>query len=100
MGEFEINGNIYRIKKMNAIELLALQSCTNLKDFASAVESFNIIFEHIEVQCGNSWLPVKVAGKEEYYPAEIENDIDTLQQIVAKFIQYIQSVFPKSNASK
>ena len=54
-----IKNHEYRIKKMNMIEVLALQSQITFKDIASTEALYNAILERIEVNIGEKWLPVK-----------------------------------------
>lgn len=93
MDEFIINDNTFRIKNMNAIELLALQTQYNFDDVDSSLKLFNNMLERMEVKCNNSWLPVKEKGKDIYYPANVENDYKTIKQLIGKFSSYLKSVF-------
>lgn len=93
MDEFIINDNTFRIKNMNAIELLALQTQYNFDDADSSSKLFNNMLERMEVKCNNSWLPVKEKGKDIYYPANVENDYKTIKQLIGKFSSYLKSVF-------
>lgn len=90
----------FRLRQMNAIELLALRSTMSNKSFADAKTSFNTLLEMVEVQFDGQWMPVKEQNAEVYFPAGIENDVD----VISSLIQYIMStfilpVFQKSNAS-
>lgn len=95
--EFTVSNHNYRIKKMNMIEVLALQSQISFKDVASTQKFYNEILERIEVNIGEAWMPVKKGN--DYYPAGIEDDIESLQLLIANFLAYIKSVFQKSNES-
>lgn len=97
MEEFVIGNNTFRIKRMNAIELLAFQSSTSFESYEDSLKSFDTILEHVEVKCNDVWLQVK--QKSNYYPAGIENDINAIQEIVTRFTDYLRSVFSKSSAS-
>lgn len=93
--------NEVRIKKLNAIEALAFRSVINFDDFDASVNMMKKILECYEVKIGDEWFPIKEKGKEIYYPAEIENDIETINTLVANFLQgYLKPLFTKSNGSK
>ena len=47
--EFTVSNHEYRIKKMNMIEVLALQSQITFKDIASTEALYNAMFERCEV---------------------------------------------------
>lgn len=86
----------FRIRKMNAIELLAFNMQSEIQTFDGTVETFNLILENIEVQTGDSWLPVKEKNKNIFYPSGIENDIMTIKELIPFFMNYIGSVFHPS----
>lgn len=94
IGEFE-----YRIKKMNAIELLALQTQVSFDSFENAAKCYETILERIEVKMGERWLQVKETGKNVFYPVDIENDIETITTLIKHFMAYLKEVFQKSNES-
>lgn len=94
IGNFE-----YRIKKMNAIELLAMQTQMDFDSFDNAVKCYDTILEKIEVKMKDNWLQVKETGKNLYYPASVEEDFDTVAQLIKYFMDYMKSVFLKSNES-
>lgn len=98
MENFVINEHEYRIKKMNAIEMLALRSQIAFDNFEDTMNFYNLLLEKIEVKCGDKWLQVK--DGENYYPAGIEEDIDTVDELIGKAVEYLKSVFRKSNALK
>ena len=89
----------YRIKKMNAIEMLAIQSQISFDSADESYACYSQILERCEVQCNDKWLPVKEKGKEIYYPAGLENDLSTVQLIIKHFIDWLKDVFMKSNES-
>ena len=96
IGEFE-----YRIKKMNAIETLALRSQYRADaTYEETANFYNTVLERMEVNAGKEWLPVKTPGKDIYYPAGIENDIAAIEKLILHFVQHITEVFQKSNESK
>ena len=99
MNEFKIEGYEYtfRVKKMNAIEVMAMQTQFGSDTFDDAVSMFSTILEYIEVQCNDKWLPVKTKGMNVYYPPEVEHDIVLCRKLISKFgDEYLKPVFPKS----
>ena len=90
----------YRIKKMNAIELLSIQSQISFKSAKQSQACYSQILERIEVQCQDNWLPVKEENKEVYYPAGIENDLEAIQSLITFFMKWLKEVFQKSNVLK
>lgn len=91
MKEFEINGFTFRIKEMNAIELLAFKSQINFDKFKNVVDLYSLVLENIEVKCGEKWLQVK--DNNTYYPNGIDKDIKTIEQLLNKFLEYLKEVF-------
>ena len=98
MENFVINEHEYRIKKMNAIEMLALRSQIAFDNFEDTMNFYNLLLEKVEVKCGDKWLQPK--DGENYYPAGIEEDVDTVDELIGKAVEYLKSVFRKSNALK
>ena len=98
MENFVINEHEYRIKKMNAIEMLALRSQIAFDNFEDTMNFYNLLLEKVEVKCGDKWLQVK--DGENYYPVGIEEDVDTVDELIGKAVEYLKSVFRKSNALK
>lgn len=96
MQEIVVNNHTYRIKKMNMIEILALQSQITFKSVDSTLNLYNELLERMEVQINDQWIAVKEKGRNIFYPAEIENDFETIQSLVGHFLSYIKSVFTKS----
>ena len=91
----------FRIKPMNAIETLAIRTQISLKDMRSAMKFYTTILEHIEVEIGGKWLPVKTEGREIYYPDGIENDVRAVDELMQYFTkEYLEPVFTKSRESK
>lgn len=86
-----INDNEYRIKKMNAIEVLALKSQIDFSTMESTIKCYSTILERIEVKVKDQWMPVK--NKDNYYPAELENDSKLMEQLITYFLEYIKEVF-------
>lgn len=89
--------NTYRIRKMNAIEALALRSASDMKSVAGAMQFFTDILERLEVQAGDKWLPVKQVNTNVYLPAGIEEDFVGVQALVEFFMkEFLTPFFEKS----
>lgn len=97
MEEFRIKGNTYRIKKMNAIELLALRSQIAFDDYATSQKAYMEILSKVEVKVKDNWLPVR--QEKNFYPAGIEDDVATIEKLITNVVKYLKEVFQKSNAS-
>lgn len=94
---YEYNGQVYRIKKMNAIEALALRSASDMKTVSGAKQFFSEVFERLEVQVGDKWLPVKQKDREVYLPDGIENDFNGVQVLIEFFMkEFLTPFFEKS----
>lgn len=102
MEAFTIEGysQQFRIKKMNAIEALALQSQISFDSVEDTQNLYNSLLERLEVECKDKWLPVKEKGRDVFYPAGIEEDIPAIQSLIKEFLNYLKPLFTKSNASK
>lgn len=100
MNNITINKNNYRVKKMNAIELMALRSQIDFDNYNSVVKMYETLLEKIEVEVNEKWLPVKTVGTNIYVPQGIEDDVEVVEQLISFILEYIKSVFMKSNASK
>ena len=88
----------FRIKKMNAIELLGIRSQIDFDNLDSAIEFFKIALEHIEV---NDWVPVKMKNREVYLPDGLENDVMAVNELTNYFTkEFLMPVFLKSSESK
>lgn len=93
----DIGTNTFRVKKMNAIEALALRTASSIENPKEAQKFFNEILERLEVQIADKWLPVKEKNVEAYYPAGIEDDVATIQKIVDFFMtDFLKPLFMKS----
>lgn len=94
---FEYNNNTFRIKKMNAIEALALRSASDMTTVAGAKQFFTDVLERLEVQAHEQWLPVKQEGKNVYLPDGIQDDFDGVQALVKFFMkEFLTPFFEKS----
>lgn len=93
----EYKNNTYRIRKMNAIEALALRSASDMKSVAGAKQFFNDVLERLEVQAGDKWLPVKQVDTNVYLPSGIEDDFTGIQTLVEFFMkEFLTPFFEKS----
>lgn len=93
----DIGTNTFRVKKMNAIEALALRTASSIENPKEAQKFFNEILERLEVQIADKWLPVKEKNVEAYYPAGIEDDVATIQKLVDFFMtDFLKPLFMKS----
>ena len=91
----------FRVKDMNAIEILALQTNLNNDSTEDSLKSFKTILERIEVKCDNAWVPAKMKDREVYFPDGLEDDIVVINELLSYFIgTYLKSIFQKSNESK
>ena len=89
--------NTYRIRKMNAIEALALRSASDMKSVAGAKQFFTDVLERLEVQAGDKWLPVKQVDTNVYLPSGIEEDLAGVQALVEFFMkEFLTPFFEKS----
>lgn len=100
MNNIVINKNNYRVKKMNAIELMALRSQIDFNNYDSVVKMYETLLEKIEVEINEKWLPVKTIGTNIYLPQGVEDDVEVVEQLISFILEHIKSVFMKSNASK
>lgn len=91
----------FRVKKMNAIELLALQTQIDFDNMDTTMSLYNDILERIEYKSGESWLPVKEPDHNIYYPAGIEDDVHAIQELISTFMEdFFKPTFQNSNESK
>ena len=90
----------FRLKKMNAIELMAMQTQMSFKSYEAAEKFYKTLLEKMEVKINDKWVPVKEEGREIYYPDGIENDVEGIGNILTYCSQYLKEVFQKSNGSK
>lgn len=81
----------FRIKKMNAIEVLALQTVFDVDDYSKVLACFETILEKIEVKIGEQWVTVKDGNN--YYPVDVENNVEIIKELVSYFMRYMKEVF-------
>ena len=99
MNTLKIDNNEFKVRDMNMIEMMALRSQINYDSFESTVKFYNLILENMLVLINDKWIPVKEKDKNIYYPAGIENS-DKIEKLFNYFLEYVKTVFQKSNASK
>lgn len=100
--EFTISNRneLFRIGKVTPIELLSISAVLDLEKLNQVTEFITFALEHTEVKVAEAWLPVKVKGKEIYMPLGIENDILSLNEIVAFVLkEVVEKAFMKSSES-
>ena len=85
----------FRIKKMNAIEVLAFRGLFDFEDLSTITKLYESFLEKIEVKINDKWLPVKSGNV--YLPDKIEEDVEGINILINFFTDYLKSVFPKSN---
>lgn len=97
----EIDKNLeFRIKKISPVKLLSLATQFGGKDMASTEQIFKFALENTEVKILDQWLPVKETNREVYWPANIEDNIQVLQEVVTHFVtDVLAMVFTKSSKS-
>ena len=97
--EFKVKDFTFRVKKMNAIELLALRSQISFNSFADTQNCYNEILMKTEVKIKNDdWQQVKQGN--DFYPAGAEDDVELIEEIINNVLEQLKRVFQKSNASK
>lgn len=91
----------FRFKKISPVKLLSIATqFVGSKDMASTEQIFTFALENTEVKVLDQWLPVKETNKEVYWPADIEDKIQVLQEVVAHFVtDVLAMVFTKSSKS-
>lgn len=97
--EITIKSFDFRLKRLNALEVLAFQTQISFDDLETVLKLYETILEKYEVKIGNGWLPVKTKGKNIFCPEGIENDVETVQSLINEFLKYLHSVFTKSDES-
>lgn len=100
MDNLKIKSNEFRIRKMNAIEVISFRSLMDFKTLDGVSSFFKTVLENIEVKIGDEWLPVKEKNREVYYPNGIENDIKAIDKLLNYFQSYLGEVFTQSSTLK
>lgn len=90
----------FRFKKISPVKLLSVATQFGGKDIASTEQIFTFALENTEVKVLDQWLPVKETNREVYWPADIEDNIQVLQEVVTHFVtDVLAMVFTKSSKS-
>lgn len=97
MKEIEIKGFTFRIKKMNALDLLSLRSQISFDNINVAKDTYSVFLKNIEVKVKDEWIQVLQGNN--FYPAELENDIDMMSELTQFMMEYLKDVFHLSNTS-
>lgn len=87
----------YRMKKLNAIEVMSIGTQMNFDDYDKTKRFYELLLENMEVEIENKWLPVKEKNQNVYWPNGIENDMNALKALTEYCMKYFKEVFPKSN---
>lgn len=101
--EFKIDGRNenFRIKEIAPTRLLALRTVIDLDDLDQTDKLYEFIFENVEIEIQGQWMPVKEKNRQIYWPADLKNDLNSLQQISSHFLNdFLKPVFQSSNESK
>lgn len=89
----------FRIKPMNAIDLLAIRTeNAMMKNAESAASFYATILSKIEVKCNDNWLSCYQDGV--FLPAELSENTDLVMSLIEFFMNsYLKPAFQKSNDS-
>ena len=88
----------FRTARISPVELLAITTQMDLDKFVQTKALFEFTLEHIEVKVGEKWFPVKIPGQEVYMPTDIEDDLVSLNEILAWFLnEVVAKTFMKSS---
>lgn len=91
----------FRIKKMNALETLAMQNMMKFSDMDSTLKTYTTIMEYIEVKVNDKWIDVYNKKTGEMLPVSLNEDVAQVNDLITYFLkEYLIPVFRKSNESK
>lgn len=91
----------FRIKKMNALETLAMQNVMKFSDMDSTLKTYMTIMEYIEVKVNDKWIDVYNKKTGEMLPVSLNENIAQVNDLITFFLkEYLIPVFRKSNESK
>mgnify|MGYP003297080894 CR=1 FL=1 len=96
--EFKITkrDGTFRVAIKNGIEALAMRHYIINMDNGDVENSYNKILEHIEYNIDkDSWIKVKDGNN--YYPNGIEQDAQSLLELINYFYSYLYEFFTNSN---
>lgn len=99
--EFVINGDTYRVKKLNAIRVLAIRTQADFSDVDKAEQFFGTLLECLEVNVNGLWEDVKLKGKNIFCPRELEDNPLLVKELCETFTEkYLYPLFQGSSESK
>lgn len=81
---FEISkmpGTLFREMKVSPVDILALSTQVDFEQFSKTKELIQFSLEHVEVQIGDQWFPVKQPGRDVYMPIGLEKKFGAMNQI-------------------
>lgn len=85
---------------LTATQVLSFNTTVNYDTFEQSEKAFNFVFEHTMVNLNNQWIYLKEPSHDVYFPVDIENDLNSLQQIFITFINLvIKPLFTQSKES-
>ena len=96
---FEIKSypNKFRVKKINALELMALRTQIDFSNIEQNIKTYSYILEHLEVEISRVWSPVKEVGKDVFLPMGLEDNVDAMNELITWFLlNVIKKAFMKS----
>lgn len=96
-----IPGVEFRIKKMNALETLAMQNIMNFSTMENTMKTYSTILQYVEVKVGEKWIDVFNKKTGEMLPVSLNEDVKQVNDLITFFLkEYLIPVFQKSNKSK
>ena len=88
----------FRVAKVSPVDMLAISYQVNLENYQMTKMTLLFALENVEVKQGDTWLPVKVKGREVYQPLGIQNNFVALNEIFMYMLtEVITKLFPSSN---
>lgn len=101
--EFKIDSyekSTFRVSKISPVDLVAISQSIDLDRFENNKTLINFCLESLEVEVGNTWLPVKTKNREVYQPMGIENNLIALNELYLWVLEnVIFKTFTKSSES-
>ena len=87
----------FRVGFKNGIEAVSMRYCLmGLNDAKQTTKIFEEILEHTEYRIDkDNWIRVKEGNN--YYPNGIENNAKAIEQLVVKFLSYLEDFFTDAN---
>lgn len=98
--EFEVRGDLYRVKKLSAVRALAIRSQADFSSVEKAEQFFNTLLECLEVKINDVWLDVKAKGSNTYCPIELSTNPMLVKELCETFTEkYLYPLFHESSES-